>query len=234
MITLHNLTVGYQGKPLIKPISGQFESGSLTAIMGANGTGKSTLLKTLCGLLPPIAGDLALSRPRKKLLSWLPQQSDIDRTFPITVSDVVAMGCWPHKGILSSIKRDDMAKIANAMEHVGIIDLANYTINQLSGGQFQRMLFARLLVQDSPVMMMDEPFTGIDSQTQETLLNLICELHQQGKTIITVLHNPSIVESYFPQTLLINEQCSHWGNTQDVLNSCEIYNQSVRMELSFG
>ncbi|MBF9002252.1 MULTISPECIES: metal ABC transporter ATP-binding protein [Vibrio] len=234
MIKLENVTVGYQGERLTHPISGSFAQGSLTAIMGANGAGKSTLLKTLCGLLPALSGQIEFSQPRKMALSWLPQQSDIDRSFPITVFDVVAMGCWPNTGILRSIKRNDVERIYAAMEQVGIANLANYTVSQLSGGQFQRMLFARLLVQDTAIMFMDEPFAGIDSQTQEALLSLICQLHQQGKTIVTVLHNPTIVEAYFPQTLLINQQCVHWGETKQVLASCSLYDSPMKMALNFG
>jgi len=231
MIYLDNLVVGYQGEGLIQPISGHFEQGSLTAIMGENGTGKSTLLKTISGLQVPVMGHLRFNEKIQDNMSWLPQQNDIDRSFPIHVFDVVAMGCWPRVTVTSTLIKSDTDRIYAALDEVGICDLANFSINKLSGGQFQRMLFARLLVQDAPIMLMDEPFTGIDVNTQDVLIKLICKLHQTGKTIITVLHNPEMVSSFFPQTLIINNHCFHWGETHDVLSHCDLFNLPSSMSL---
>lgn len=221
MITLKDLTIGYQ-EPLFKPLSGEFVTGSLTAIMGINGIGKSTLLRTICGLLEPLSGQVSFKKEQSQMLSWLPQQSDVDRDFPMTVFDVVAMGAWPNMGICRKLTDEAIDQIESALAQLGIIELSHLTIGQLSGGQFQRMLFARLLVQNTEVLLMDEPFVGIDNQTQQTLLQLILKLHQQGKTIVTVLHDPNIVADFFPETLMINEDCSHWGRTEDVFADCRL------------
>lgn len=234
MIYLKELVVGYQGQGLMQPISGRFLPGSLTAIMGENGAGKSTLLKTVCGLQPPVSGSVLFQGTSLNEMSWLPQQADIDRSFPIRVFDVVSMGCWPERAMLSALRHEDVERVHAALNKVGISHLASFSVDQLSGGQFQRMLFARMLVQDSPVMLMDEPFTGIDSKTQETLIQLIGELHQQGKTIITVLHNSEMVSTFFPQTLVVNCHCSHWGETQDVLSRCQLFTQRPEIGLRFG
>jgi len=225
MIYLNNLVIGYQGKRLTQPISGQFEEGSLTAVMGENGTGKSTLLKTLCGLQPALSGRVLFKEDAQSKMAWLPQQADIDKGFPINVFDVVAMGCWPERRITFSLQHHDMDRIYAALNAVGIENLANVSISQLSGGQFQRMLFARLLVQNASIMLMDEPFTGIDSQTQDMLMALICQLSHEGKTMIAVLHNPNLVSDFFPQTLMINNTCTHWGKTPEVFTECQLFNQ---------
>ncbi len=217
MIQLNNLVVGYQGKALTPPISGRFEAGSLTAILGENGVGKSTLLKTLAQIHAPISGELNYAKPCHELLSWLPQHADIDRSFPIRVFDVAAMGCWPNTGLLGALSDEQFKRVDEALYQTGIASLAHKTIDTLSGGQFQRMLFARLLVQDTPVMMMDEPFVGIDSQTRAALMELITGLNQAGKTIITVLHHIEVVEAFFPKLLLMKNNQVLWGDTQTVL-----------------
>lgn len=215
MIELDNLTTGYHGKPLTQLINGTFERGSLTAIIGTNGCGKSTLLRTLAGLLPPVSGNIFL--PESELVGWLPQQSELDHHFPITVFDVVAMGCWPAASLLRGLCCEALDRIESALDLVGLHAIAYQTINRLSGGQFQRMLFARMLVQDAQLMLLDEPFTGIDSQTSDALLDVITALHQQGKTLLVVLHNLAIVERAFPQTLWLHEGHYHWGETHHIV-----------------
>ncbi|MDU6536613.1 metal ABC transporter ATP-binding protein [Mixta calida] len=218
MIKLNNLVTGYRGRALSQPLNGQFTPGSLTAIMGANGVGKSTLLKTLAGLLPAVSGTVRYAQ-RKPQIAWLPQQSDIDHQFPLRVGDVVAMGSWPSTGMLRGMGRTMRKRIDDALMQVGLIHLAGRAISQLSGGQFQRMLFARMLVQDADILLLDEPFTGIDSQTRALLLQMIDALHREGKTIITVLHSQSVVERHFPQLLFLHEGHYHWGNTAEVLTN---------------
>lgn len=216
MIRLEQLVTGYRGQALSQPINGQFERGSLTAIMGVNGAGKSTLLKTIAGLLPAVSGTVHFARDGKQI-AWLPQQSEIDHHFPLRVIEVVAMGSWPANGMLRGISRSMRDRIEAALEQVGLQDLAGRAIGQLSGGQFQRMLFARMLVQDAPVMLLDEPFTGIDSQTSAFLLRVIDRLHAEGKTILTVLHSQPMVERHFPELLYLHEGHYHWGKTTDIL-----------------
>lgn len=216
MIALEKLVTGYRGQALSQPLSGQFRRGSLTAIMGVNGAGKSTLLKTIAGLLPPVSGAVRYVQQDKQI-AWLPQQSEIDPHFPLRVIEVAAMGCWPVSGMLGGIRRAMRARVEAALAQVGLQDLAGRAIGQLSGGQFQRMLFARMLVQDAPVMLLDEPFTGIDSQTSAALLQVIGQLHAQGKTILTVLHSQPMVERHFPELLYLHDGHYHWGNTSEIL-----------------
>ncbi|GAD89199.1 MULTISPECIES: metal ABC transporter ATP-binding protein [Vibrio] len=204
MIHFNDLVIGYQNKAVCHSISGQVKLGSLSAIVGPNGVGKSTLLKTLCGLIPAISGSTSLENIDKKGIAWLPQKSNIDQDFPINVFEVVSMGCWPRKSIFRRLSKKDMQNVDWALEQVGITELKKTSINRLSGGQFQRMLFARLLVQDAPIMLMDEPFAGIDEDTQMLILNLILELHRKGKTIVAVLHDISMVESYFTDIIRLS------------------------------
>lgn len=217
MIELNNLVVGYKNQAVTAPITGRFEAGSLTAIKGANGAGKSTLLKTLSGMLTPISGELVyLSGACHKQCS-LPQRAEVDSDYPINVYEVVAMGCWPRKGIMRSLTCSDRKRISEALALVGLTDYMQASIGVLSGGQFQRMLFARMLVQDEPVMLMDEPFTGIDEHTRRVLLELIVALNRDGKTIIAVLHDMDIVRQYFPNLLLLSQESVLWGKTSDLL-----------------
>lgn len=215
MIALNNLTTGYAGRPLACPLSGAFEAGSATAIIGANGCGKSTLLKTIAGLLPPVSGSVNYAPGVENRLGWLPQQSELDNQFPLTVHDVVAMGCWPASGMMRGLRSTE--RIDAALSQVGLSAMAALPLNRLSGGQFQRMLFARLLAQDAPVMLMDEPFTGIDSQTCDALLAVIATLHARGKTLLVVLHDMETVRRHFPYTLWLHREHYHWGNTAEVL-----------------
>ncbi|TKI07925.1 ABC transporter ATP-binding protein [Martelella alba] len=218
MITLDNLVMGYRGLRVGLPVSGTFQSGSLTAIIGANGTGKSTLLKTIAGLLPPVAGRVLFADGRRPRIAYLPQQAEMDRQFPVNVIEVVAMGCWPRTGLLRRIGPRDQRRVLRALERVGLSSLANRSIEALSGGQFQRMLFARLLVQEAPLVLLDEPFTGIDIQTCDLLLAVIEQLHRDGRTVLVVLHDHQQVARHFPETLLLSPECPVWGNSADVLS----------------
>ncbi len=218
MITLNNLVLGYQGRRIASPLNGTFHTGSLTAIIGANGTGKSTLLKTIAGLLPSVAGHLAFATAPPPRIAYLPQQSELDRQFPVNVFDVVSMGCWPGTGLLRRIGGADKAVIQQALERVGLSSMPTRPIEALSGGQFQRMLFARLLVQQAPLVLLDEPFTGIDRPTCDLLLEVIGQLHRAGQTLIVVLHDHGQVARHFPQTLLLTAEEHRWGASADILS----------------
>lgn len=203
MIEFLNLVVGYQNTPVVGAISGEINNGTLTAIIGPNGAGKSTLLKTVCGTIQPISGEIRFATNRVNNIAWLSQQSNIDRDFPINVFEVVSMGCWPGKSLFRKLSTVDLNKVNQALEQVGLLDLKHTSIGLLSGGQFQRMLFARLLVQDAPLMLMDEPFVGIDEETQDLLLKIIIDLHKKGRTIVAVLHDLSLVERHFTDIIHI-------------------------------
>ncbi|WP_424691960.1 metal ABC transporter ATP-binding protein [Erwinia sp.] len=212
MITLNQLTVGYRGRAVTPALQGEFTRGSMTALVGANGSGKSTLLKTLAGLLRPVSGSLSLPLPRANL-GWMPQQSEIEKTFPIHVFDLVAMGCWQKCGWFGAINRTLRQQVMTALDKVGMLEFTTAQPETLSGGQLQRVLFARLLVQDANLLMLDEPFAGVDSETTELLLKLLQERHQAGCTLIVVLHDMATVEKYFPQTLRLKSRHAEWSGS---------------------
>ncbi|VEB95672.1 Iron(3+)-hydroxamate import ATP-binding protein FhuC [Cedecea lapagei] len=217
MIELKNLELGYYGNVVVSAISGHFQRGSMTAVIGANGCGKSTLLKTLAGLLPPISGSVNFQDNMRPRIAWLPQLGEMDRQFPATVYDVVCMGSWPGRGLFSGLGRKHRERVMEAIERVGLSEHYLRPIDVLSGGQFQRMLFARLLVQDAPLVLLDEPFTGVDAQTSEFLMELMCQMHRDGKTLISVLHNNELVRRHFPEVLLLTSEGYQWGNADEAL-----------------
>ena len=216
MIELDNLVAGYEGAAITPSLSGVIHKGSMTAIVGLNGCGKSTLLKTLAGFIPPVSGVLRWS-PTRPTIGWLAQRHALESQFPLTVLDVVSQGAWPRISLLRGLRNDVRRRIQAALARVGLTEMARTPIEALSGGQFQRMLFARVLVQRAPLVMLDEPFTGIDEATTHDLMTVIQEMHQQGQTVLAVLHDNQRVADYFPETLLLAPQNASWGLTHEVL-----------------
>ena len=216
MIELDNLVAGYEGAAITPSLSGVIHKGSMTAIVGLNGCGKSTLLKTLAGFIPPVSGVLRWS-PTRPTIGWLAQRHALESQFPLTVLDVVSQGAWPRISLLRGLRNDVRRRIQAALARVGLTEMARTPIEALSGGQFQRMLFARVLVQRAPLVMLDEPFTGIDEATTHDLMTVIQEMHQQGQTVLAVLHDNQRVADYFPETLLLAPQNARWGLTHEVL-----------------
>ena len=213
MIALDHLVAGYGSRAITPSLCGVIEAGSMTAIVGANGCGKSTLLKTLAGILPPVSGTLRWS-PSRPVIGWLAQRQTLDPHFPITVQDVVSMGTWPRISLFRGLNRQARAHVCEALERVGMVNMAKTTVEALSGGQFQRMLFARMWLQHAPLVMLDEPFTGIDEDTSQVLMEQIVDMHQQGQTILAVLHDSERVKRYFPQTLRLDTESARWGATE--------------------
>lgn len=216
MIELDNLVVGYDRLAITPTLCGTIEKGSLTAIVGINGCGKSTLLKTLAGFIPPVSGQLRWHGPRP-VIGWLAQRHALESQFPLTVYDVVSQGAWPRVSLWRGLKGEIRRKISSALERVGLTPLSASPIEALSGGQFQRMLFARVLVQQAPLVMLDEPFTGIDEATSQVLMELILDMHRDGQTVLAVLHDNQRVARHFPETLLLESPHARWGNTSSVL-----------------
>ncbi|MFY2737324.1 metal ABC transporter ATP-binding protein [Pseudocitrobacter faecalis] len=200
MILLDNLCIGYDGEAIAPPVDGRITRGNLMAIVGANGCGKSTLLKTLAGFIPPVSGKVRW-QVRRPVIGWLAQRQELDQQFPLTVQDVVSQGAWPRLSLLYGMGPGMRKRIATALERVGLLSLAKAPINTLSGGQFQRMLFARILVQQAPLVMLDEPFTGVDETTTEMLMSLILDMQRHGQTVLAVLHDSEKVARFFPQVL---------------------------------
>ena len=218
MIHFHNLTLGYDRHPVIHHLHGEVAAGSLLAVIGPNGGGKSTLLKGILGQLAPLGGEIQLGVAREEI-GYLPQQSRIDRQFPITVREVVAMGLWRHCGLFGRLAHSQRARVDAALERVGLENMAESRLEALSGGQLQRALFARLWLQESRLMLLDEPFSAIDSQTTEDLLGLLHEWQQKGRTVLAVLHDMTQVSRHFPESLLLAREVIAWGETSSVV--CE-------------
>jgi zinc/manganese transport system ATP-binding protein len=221
-IRLDDVTLGYGRRPAVHHLDGEFAPGSLTAVVGPNGAGKSTLLKGVAGALRPLAGRIALSSGPRTRVAYLPQAADLDRTFPVPVYDLVAMGLWGRSGLFGGVGRRDRARIEEALAAVGLTGFERRPIGTLSGGQMQRALFARLLLQDASVVLLDEPFTAIDAKTTADLLNLVRRWHDEERTVLAVLHDLDIVKRVFPQTLLIARQPVAWGGTEATLSAANL------------
>jgi zinc/manganese transport system ATP-binding protein len=216
-ISIEDLTVAYDRRPAVHHLSGTFAPGSLTAVVGPNGAGKSTLLRTIVGMLKPDDGHIALGINNRRHIGYLPQQADIDRTFPITVWDTVALGLWMETGVLRTVGADQKSRIGKALAGTGIEELARRPIGTLSVGQLQRVLFARLLVQDARIILLDEPFAAVDERTTVDLMKILMGWHAEARTIVAVLHDLDEVRVHFPTSLLIAREPIAWGPTASVL-----------------
>ena len=215
-IRFDDVTLGYGRRPAVHHLAGEIPAGSLTAVVGPNGAGKSTLLKGIVGTLAPLSG--AIHRPGARRLAYLPQAAEIDRSFPLAVYDLVAMGLWSRAGLFGGIGTKDRHRIEEALAAVGLGGFERRPIGTLSGGQMQRALFARLLLQDADLILLDEPFTAIDAKTSADLLALVRRWHDEARTVVAVLHDLDVVKRTFPQTLLIAREPVAWGDTAAVLN----------------
>lgn len=219
-VVLRNLTVSYRRHPALHHVSGCFEAGSLTAVVGPNGSGKSTLLKSIMGLVPVEggrSGGAVQVAPPLRRIAYLPQLAEIDRSFPIEVRDCVLLGCWGAAGAWGGVDRAMAARIDSALLAVGLEGFARRPIASLSTGQLQRVLFARLAVQDAALILLDEPFNAIDAQTTGALLALVRQWHQERRTVIAVLHDAEQVRQHFPAAVLLARELVAWGATGEVL-----------------
>ncbi|MEI7806130.1 MAG: ABC transporter ATP-binding protein [Hyphomicrobiales bacterium] len=216
-LQFRDLTLGYDRHPAVHHLSGAVEEGALLAVVGPNGAGKSTLFKGIIGALPPLAGGIERGGLAVRDIAYLPQVADIDRSFPIGVYDMVAMGLWKRAGLFGGIDADGREQIRKAIATVGLTGFEDRALATLSGGQMQRMLFARLLLQNARVIVLDEPFTAIDAKTSEDLLALVRHWHGEKRTILAALHDLDLVQTHFPQTLLLAREAVAWGATRDVL-----------------
>jgi zinc/manganese transport system ATP-binding protein len=215
-IRFDEVTLGYGRRPAVHHLDGEIPSSSLIAVVGPNGAGKSTLLKGIVGTLKPLEGHIHCNPSPG--VAYLPQAAEIDRSFPLSVYDLVAMGLWSRSGLFGGISRHDRTKIEQALAAVGLTGFERRPISTLSGGQMQRALFARLLLQDAPVILLDEPFTAIDAKTTADLLDLVRRWHDEARTVVAVLHDLDMVKRTFPQTLLIAREPVAWGETGEVLS----------------
>lgn len=217
LVTFNDLTLGYDRHPAVHHLSGAIRSGDLLAVIGPNGAGKSTLFKGIAGLLKPLAGRIACDGLKPRDIAYLPQAAEVDRSFPLTVYDLVAMGMWRRRGLFGGINRKDRAAIETAVAAVGLNGFEARPIGTLSGGQLQRALFARLLLQDARVILLDEPFTAIDAKTAADLFAIVRRWHEEARTVVAALHDFELVRAGFPQTLLLAREPVAWGATSAVL-----------------
>lgn len=216
-IVVDNLTISYRGRPALHHLNMTFPSGCMYAIFGPNGAGKSTLLKSIMGLLRPNTGNIIWQNIQRRDIAYLPQQAEIDREQPMSVFELAAMGLWYEIGYFGRVNTNQAQRIRAALKRVDMMEFAERSINELSSGQFQRVVLARMLVQDAQFLLLDEPFNAVDARTTYALLEVLRQEHQRGKAIIAVLHDYEQVRAYFPHTLLIAREKIADGKTEEVL-----------------
>jgi zinc/manganese transport system ATP-binding protein len=221
-LRLDDVIVTYRRVPAVHHVTGTFEAGSLTAIAGPNGAGKSTLLKALMGLIRLSEGSIDRGGLKPRRFAYLPQVPEIDRTFPVSVMQTVLLGAWPRAGGFAGVGGEDRERARRCIARVGLDGYEAAPIAALSAGQWQRALFARLLMQDAPVILLDEPFAAVDEGTTEDLVALAHDWHREGRTVVAVLHDIAFVRRHFPQTLLIARELVAWGPTAEALSDANI------------
>ena len=217
MITIKDLTVSYQGQLALDKANLNINGPTITGIIGPNGAGKSTLIKALLGIIDHKGQALLKGNPLKlerKQIAYVEQKINIDYHFPIKVKECVSLGLYPKIKLFQRLKISDWGKVKQALKIVGLEDFAERQISQLSGGQFQRVLIARCLVQEADYIFLDEPFVGIDSVSEEIIMGTLRRLKEEGKTILIVHHDLSKVTAYFDQVLLLNKRVIAFGPTE--------------------
>ena len=209
MITFDDVELRHDGRIVLSGVSGTIASGSLTALTGPNGSGKTTLLRAIAGLHPPSGGRIVRHGLEPADIALLAQGSQLDRSFPIACRDVVALAA-PRVGPFRQIGRDQLAAATAALSRTGLDGMDRRPVQALSAGQFQRLLFARTIVRDARLILLDEPFTAVDAASTQLLLSVVHEWHAQGRTVIAVLHDMDMVRRHFPHTLLLADQTAQW------------------------
>lgn len=214
-LDIENVTIAYDGAPILRDLTFQVPHGAQVAVVGPNGAGKSTLFKALVGLLPLQEGRILVhGRPRGShhdCVAYVPQRGEVDWRFPVNVEDVVMMGRFRHQGYFGRPSQADRKAVAAALEHMGIHSLAKQPIGDLSGGQQQRVFLARALAQEPHILLMDEPFTGVDVTTQEAVLGVLDELRAEGLTVMVSTHDLSLAMQRFELVLLLNRELLAYG-----------------------
>jgi zinc/manganese transport system ATP-binding protein len=218
-VKFRNVTLGYDRHPAVHHLSGEVAPGALLAVIGPNGAGKSTLFRGLVGILKPLAGSIELGGLDVRDIAYLPQSAEIDRSFPISVFDFVGTGLWRVTGFFGGIGKGARERIAQALAAVGLTGFENRNIGTLSGGQMQRLLFARVLLQDARLIVLDEPFNAIDAKTSADLMALVEHWHAEGRSVLAALHDMELVRAHFPETLMLAREPVAWGETAEVLTA---------------
>ena len=212
-IEIKNLTVAYGENIALEDFNLDVEIGSLMALVGPNGAGKSTLIKTILKFLKQITGEIKING---KSLAYVPQRNSVDWDFPTTLFDVVEMGCYGRVGLFKRVNKEEKVKVLKAIEQVGMLEFKDRQISELSGGQQQRAFIARALVQEADIYLMDEPFQGVDSTTEKSIVNMLKKLKSDGKTLIIVHHDLQTVPTYFESVTFINKTVIASGKVKEV------------------
>lgn len=212
-IEIRKLTVAYGENIALENLNLDIEAGSLMALVGPNGAGKSTLIKTILKFLKQITGEIKING---KTLAYVPQRNSVDWDFPTTLFDVVEMGCYGRVGLFKRVNKEEKQKVLKAIEQVGMLDFKDRQISELSGGQQQRAFIARALVQEADIYLMDEPFQGVDSTTEKSIVDILKKLKSEGKTLIVVHHDLQTVPTYFETVTFINKSVIASGKVKEV------------------
>lgn len=218
LIEFDNIAVHYGNEVAIEELSGSLRRGATTCIVGPNGGGKSTLIKLIAGLLKPQHGRITRHVDQRDI-AWLPQLANIERNVPISVLDTVCLGHWRQSGWFGRIDLSARRTAMAALEQVGMAERADALVHTLSSGQLQRVLFARLLLQDGQLILLDEPFNAVDARTSAELIALVDRWRDEGRTVVAVLHDLPLAKAHFPEALLLARHCLGWGPTEEVLTT---------------
>jgi manganese/zinc/iron transport system ATP- binding protein len=207
-MAVRRLTVSYDARPVVWDVDADFPAGAISAVVGPNGSGKSTLLKAALGLVPADSGHVAiLGRPLREVrrrVAYVPQRETIDWDFPITVREVVEMGRHPARGWLRRLGAEDHSHVVDALERVGMTAFAGRQIGRLSGGQRQRVFVARALAQRADLLVLDEPFVGIDARTEAAILDILTGLRDAGRSVVMVHHDLTTVRDVVDHVMVMN------------------------------
>ncbi|MGS4887091.1 metal ABC transporter ATP-binding protein [Roseibium sp. MB-4] len=230
VVEIRNLALGYPELTLFKHLSLDIQAGTTLAVLGANGSGKSTFVKMLLGLMDPLAGRVTWPAGRPQEVGYLAQLTEFDRRFPIRVRDLAAMGAWRGFGLWSGLGRTGRNRVAAALEEAGILDLADRSLHTLSGGQLQRALFARVILQDAPLILLDEPFAAVDQSTEAHLLSIIDRWRAEGRAVVLVVHDLSSVLDHCSHALLLGGGMATQGTVEEVLTPDRLVAQGYMSE----
>ena len=225
-ISVKNVTVKYKnGHRALWDVSFEIPDKTITGLVGINGAGKSTLFKAMMGFLPLAQGTISIhgyavsTALKNNLVSYVPQAEEVDWTFPILVKDVVMMGRYGHMGFFRQATKDDFSAVEKALARVGMTDYKDRQIGELSGGQKKRVFLARSIAQNGRIILLDEPFAGIDVQTEDQIISLLSELRSEGRIMLVSTHNLGSVAEFCDRTILIKGTILNFGLTEDVFTS---------------
>ena len=233
-IITSDLTVTYSnGTTALRNVSFEIPTGTITALVGVNGAGKSTLFKALMGFIPTVKGEISIlgqsvkSALKENFIAYVPQAEEVDWSFPVLVQDVVMMGRYGHMGFFRKTRQQDILEVERALNRVGMTDFTDRQIGELSGGQRKRVFLARALAQKSKIILLDEPFTGVDVKTETAIIKLLGEMRKEGKIMLVSTHNLGSVPEFCDRTILIKETVLAYGKTENTFTR-------QNLELAFG